>query len=111
MANRTCSEPGCERPVQRRQWCTRHYQIKLRSGEIKTSRAPRGLSLSEHLKLIGWDVTRDGCWEWRGTRTSTGYGVLRKSGSTVIASRAAWSARNGAIPDGMVVRHKCDNPP
>ena len=110
MANRTCPVDGCERPVQKRQWCNRHYRMKLRSGEIKSRRAPRGWSLSEHLQHIGWDVTRDGCWEWRGARGRGGYGLFWHSGSNVTASRAAWVAANGPIPEGMVIRHRCDNP-
>ena len=111
MANRTCSAPECERPVEKREWCNRHYRMKLRSGEIKVQRAPRGLTLAEHLQHIGWDVTDTNCWEWRGAKSPAGYGVLRHAGPTVSATRSVWSLANGPVPDGMVVRHKCDNPP
>lgn len=56
------------------------------------------------------------CWEWVGTKCSSGYGSLRivdpKTGrSTMVgAHRLAWEMHNGAIQDGMHVCHSCDNP-
>jgi hypothetical protein len=54
----------------------------------------------------------DGCWLWIGGRTSRGYGMFtarhrRQRG----AHRYAWEMVNGPIPDGMVICHRCDNPP
>lgn len=52
------------------------------------------------------------CWEWLGTRDRAGYGRMstRRGQAPVRAHRVSWELHYGAIPDGMVVRHKCDNP-
>lgn len=57
------------------------------------------------------------CWEWTGTRNYLrgGYGTFResrKSGHRIFrAHRLAYELTFGSIPDGLVVRHVCDNPP
>lgn len=48
------------------------------------------------------------CEEWKGPRYTSGYG---RSGRNRYAHREAYSAANGPIPNGMCVRHRCDNPP
>lgn len=53
----------------------------------------------------------DGCWEWSGARKAKGYGNFGITASRfVIAHRFAWELINGAIPDGLLVCHRCDNP-
>ena len=55
--------------------------------------------------------TEAGCLEWTGARTSTGYGqVYVRAGKRVRAHRLAWEFARGAIPVGMSVLHRCDNP-
>lgn len=50
------------------------------------------------------------CWEWTGCRFSTGYGCLTAGGKNIGAHRIAWVMHNGMeIPDGLLVRHSCDN--
>lgn len=50
------------------------------------------------------------CWEWIGTKASTGYGQFTpKTGISVGAHRMSWTLHYGAIPSGMQVCHKCDN--
>lgn len=56
-------------------------------------------------------ATGDGCWEWRGTRQSKGYGVFWDGERQVRAHRTAWELVNGPIPAGLSVLHSCDNPP
>jgi len=58
------------------------------------------------------------CWEWSGSRNADGYGYLRVGSqrdgtrSRVLAHRLAWMlAHGGAIPGGLFVLHRCDNPP
>lgn len=48
------------------------------------------------------------CWPWDGRRSSAeGYGRFKGQ----QAHRIAYELVNGPVPPGMVVRHKCDNPP
>lgn len=51
---------------------------------------------------------RDGCWLWRGSATKDGYGQIRVGRAVRVVHRVAYTAANGPIPRGMVVRHKCD---
>jgi hypothetical protein len=54
----------------------------------------------------------DDCWVWTGNLTEkNGYGRLRVSGQMVCAHRVSWELHNGLIPEGLLVLHKCDNPP
>jgi hypothetical protein len=52
----------------------------------------------------------DGCWEWEGAR-ERGYGLFWADGRLVRAHRWAWEERNGLVPAGMLVLHRCDNRP
>ncbi len=56
------------------------------------------------------------CWIWRGSTNNRGYGAIEYSytnGKQVMqaAHRVAWILTNGPIPEGMMVCHRCDNPP
>ena len=50
------------------------------------------------------------CWEWTAYKTTTGYGKLRLNNRDLRAHRVAYTLTKGEIPDGLVVRHTCDNP-
>jgi len=51
---------------------------------------------------------KSGCVLWTATRNHSGYGVVTHAGRTYLAHRAAWTARNGRIPKGLLVCHRCD---
>lgn len=51
-----------------------------------------------------------GCWEWIGSRSRKGYGVLGFNGRTERAHRLAYQFQVGPIPAGYLVCHHCDNP-
>lgn len=53
----------------------------------------------------------DGCWEFIGSRQKFGHGLIGVNGRVVKAHRLAWELTYGPIPDGMLVCHRCDNPP
>ena len=53
----------------------------------------------------------DECWPWKGALGSHGYGRVNFQGVHMTASRAVFSAVHGRVPDGLLVCHKCDNPP
>jgi len=56
-----------------------------------------------------------GCWVWqrcvvgKGYYDGKGYGALRLNGAQVRAHRFSWERTHGPIPDGLHLRHKCDN--
>ena len=64
--------------------------------------------------LLKKQVKRKGCWSWSGSKDSHGYGILSsrkgRGGSPEKAHRVSYEYYIGSIPDGIVVRHKCDNP-
>lgn len=53
------------------------------------------------------------CWEWTGRVSEDGYGQYRAN--RVVPSlgthRLSYIYHVGLIPDGLLVRHTCDNPP
>ena len=51
----------------------------------------------------------DECWPWRGSFLPSGYGAFWWGQNNVTAHRAAYTILVGHIPDGLVVRHSCDN--
>lgn len=106
MAN--CSQAGCEAPVNSQGLCKRHYYRAWKDGELPKSY--RSMTLAEKWEMHGRSAG-NGCWEWRGPRSARGYGSLNTADGRLYAHRVAYELHNGPIPDGLVVRHKCDNPP
>lgn len=50
------------------------------------------------------------CWIFLGAKTKQGYGRQSVFGKAWLAHRYAYAISKGAIPGGMQVLHKCDNP-
>ena len=57
-----------------------------------------------------YTVNPSGCWEWSANKTHNGYGQIHFNGAQRRAHRVMYELKNGSIPDGLVVCHKCDNP-
>lgn len=55
--------------------------------------------------------TLGGCLEFQGICDKNGYGVIKVDGAMSRTHRLAWEQRNGPIPEGLFVCHRCDNPP
>lgn len=66
------------------------------------------MDLNEFLSKV--DRSGD-CWLWMAARGPHHYGMLGKSQQEKYAHRLSWHLHNGPIPEGLIVRHKCDNPP
>jgi hypothetical protein len=57
---------------------------------------------------------RRACWPWRGQRSQSGYGRTKwpyRDARETAAHRVAYELVHGPIPAGMLVCHRCDNPP
>lgn len=50
------------------------------------------------------------CWLWQGALNNRGYAVVGDGeGSSMLAHRAAWQEKHGAIADGAQIDHVCHN--
>src|SRR3990167_2058280 len=60
-----------------------------------------------------WDKVdkTDSCWLWKVGKNKDGYGRFRFEMKIKVSHRFAWEITFGKIPSGMLVCHKCDNPP
>ena len=63
--------------------------------------------LTEH-KII--DEGR-GCWLWRKARDKDGYGLIKIKNVMCRVHIVSYETFVGKVPEGLIVRHKCDNPP
>lgn len=67
------------------------------------------------IALRFWSRVRqtDTCWLWTGSTNRHGYGYVGVPGyrRPILAHRVAWELTNGLIPRGLLVLHRCDNPP
>ena len=55
-------------------------------------------------------VPESGCHLWTGCLNNKGYGQIRIAKRAKLAHRVAWEQKNGPIPEGLFVCHKCDTP-
>ena len=67
------------------------------------------LSLEEKL-LSKAKRDESGCLVFVGQKDARGYGRLRLDGRHQRAHRLMYELHHGPIPQGYVVRHRCDNP-
>ena len=118
----SCSVPQCDRPAKRRGLCGAHYARVRRTGSVGT--APIEDHSVKTLAERFWaKVDKNGpimraelgqCWVWTAATKDGGYGVMRpsgqRSGPAVKAHRVSLMIA-GVDIDGLVVRHRCDNPP
>lgn len=61
-------------------------------------------------------IHQDDCWIWTGCVNSDGYPKLSRKrvdgtySSNIKGHRYVYQCVKGEIPEGFVIRHKCDNP-
>lgn len=106
LSRRICEAADCDRPHHGHGLCLMHY--KRRRTALRNPKKTPLEKYWEHVTEV------DGCWEWAGPRDQDGYGCLyvTVNGQLVQrAHRAAWALFRGPIPEGTLVRHRCDNPP
>jgi len=133
-----CSMENCSRPALARGLCVNHYQSEKRKGfeplapvrcinRNCDSLAVKNRRCAIHHEKFILNAERrnpdiwlfvdksggpDACWPWTGHRhPKQNYGMKVVNGKRVFAHRLLWEEFNGSIPEGLIIRHKCDNPP
>lgn len=107
---RICSIPECDSPFYGRTFCRMHYVRLMKHGT--TDLQPRRYTaVPAAVRLLARSVPVGECIEYMGHRDKDGYGTISVRGRAIRAHRLAYAQEHGPIPAGMVVRHKCDNPP
>lgn len=102
-----CKIEGCEKPGEYiRGMCPMHYQRwRLRGDPLWE---PKQLTIEE--RFWGKVQKSEGCWTWNGGRDAQGYGAF-KATRMEKAHRYSWELHFGKIENGLLVLHRCDNPP
>lgn len=108
---KACSVNGCEIPSRLYGMCRKHATRVQRHGDatVTYSFDDEAECVRFILSMIAVRAT-DQCWEYQGAKHTNGYGRH----SNLYAHRvsyAYWHPNTGAIGDGLMVRHSCDNPP
>ena len=86
---------------------------------VRLSRRPKkakrfyghNLTLDERFLARRSEPTPSGCREWAGATNEHGYGVLRRKDGSNLVHVYAWERVHGPVPEGLELRHTCDNPP
>lgn len=111
MGENYCSVDDCEHRIRAKSLCAKHYRRLKFYGSVEAGKYLSSGEAEDRLRFVGWIVTESGCWEWKGSRRGPGYGRISVCGKVVPTHRLAYETWVGPIPEGHLVRHKCDNPP
>ena len=106
-----CSVEGCTRPVNARGLCSTHYMVQRRAGLLPIGTRARGTLEERFWRYV---LKTEDCWIWTGgSKNQKGYCLIQvggKGSKHILAHRLSYTIHHGAIPDGMVIMHSCDNP-
>ena len=96
--------PGPDRPV------TTTAEMPLRESVTVEQITPAERASAERRLRANLTLMPNGCLEWTGYRDKAGYGHLRVGPrGKMRPHRLVWELANGPIPDGLKIRHRCDN--
>lgn len=90
---------------------TRDFKDRAKALDPNYRRRPRGLPLHERVITRTIVDEQTGCWIWQGGCGFNGYARLRRGpeGKPVLCHRIVYEHYFGAIKEGLVVMHTCDN--
>jgi hypothetical protein len=99
---KTCSVEDCNKPKKSKGMCEMHYYRVRRNGALYYKKPTS--------KKVEINVKENGCIECTSHhKLSTGYYLLMLNHKRKSLHRHVYEEMFGEIPNGLVVRHKCDN--
>lgn len=108
-----CNIEECKKESRNGAWCSMHEARIRRHGDPNAKNKP-GLGprpVEKTLQMLVPDRPSNGCWVWRGHSDAKGYGRVSRKGKQRQAHRVIYEHFKGPIPDDLILRHTCDNPP
>lgn len=99
----TCIFDECARPYRSLGYCDMHYQQLRKHGRVfrLVQDTPRHARFATAIR-----VDSSGCWFF-GAGKRNDYAYFTFEGCSIAAHRYAYEQVVGAIPDGMLIDHKC----
>ena len=73
---------------------------------------PDKYDIARFFSKVNVRPSMEDCWEWIGAtgRGAMGYGSFSVDQHNLSAHRFSYEYFHGRIPEGLVIRHRCDNP-
>lgn len=111
-SSQPCIVEGCLAlvgPKGARGLCSRHYQRLLSTGH------PTGTNrVSDEIRFFAKVIQSGDCWEWTGSKDSSGYGTFSNSAGigrkkTAKSHRWSYAFLRAEIPAGLDLDHLCRN--
>lgn len=106
-AKRICTFTGCTRGLRSKGLCEAHYKQRLRGAPLTPIAHPFRSRWTLEETIARHSESRGDCLVWTGETEPTGYPHVRVDGRWVRLHRALWEERNGSIPPGMQIDHRC----
>ena len=107
-----CTKPFFCKPSSKQRYCSqscaRHYGSRGPRPHLRRPMADRFWPKVNKISGVWWNGTE--CWVWVASFGSTGYGQIHDGTRLIGAHVASYRIAFGAIPDGLWVLHRCDNP-
>ena len=101
-----CEMSRCDKKHKALGYCNMHYRRFLKHGDPSIEKKPGGQS-----RKLSFDIRDFGCFIPTSYReTKKGYIHVVKNKKIYSLHRFIYEECFGEIPQGFVVRHKCDNP-
>lgn len=92
-----------------RGWCGKHYYRWNLYGDPNYTKFTHYKTPEEAFAArTEW---QGDCLVWTGGTNRNGYGTLKVGHGPVLAHRYAYAKALGEIPEGLILDHKCQNPP
>lgn len=91
----------------------RREKDELKNGRKSDPRRMNNFKPLEERFRMNISVDENGCWIWCGSTAGTAgikYGVIMHKKKLLAAHRLSWEMKNGKIPEGALICHKCDVP-
>lgn len=99
---KACSIKGCTNKYYAKSYCGKHYANVSRHG------SPEAPNRSKRIEFL---IDPNNCFVCTShSKNKDGYPIVSYNKKTWIASRFVYTQMFGEIPNGLLVRHTCDNP-